>query len=431
MTSRTGRLAACSALAASVALAGAVTVTEPRPEAVIIVAGETNGKLTPCGCSEPMMGGMPRRATAIGRLRSGRQAVLVDQGDLTPAAGRQDEIKAEAAVEMIGAMGARIWNLGERDLLLGPAYLSSLKARFPGKVLAGNLQTADGGAVGGLTATVVLAGGKSAVRVGFVGVLDEALGASSAASAGFKLTPAADAASRGRAALTGYAYRVLLYHGPAERGATVARSAGGFDLVVTAHSTEAVGHNDGIRTLCAGSDGKAIAWAGLKAGAPGGVVRLGPTIPEDAVQRRIHAAYVRRVRDEGLADQLPRMPLPPGSGYVGSAACSTCHAAAHRAWSSSRHADALSALRKTGQETDPECLPCHVVGLYSVGGYAPGEKSELARVGCENCHGPGKAHAADAKMPMRPGAMASCAACHVPEHSPRFNREAYWSRIRH
>ncbi len=425
------RLVACAALAASVGLAGAVAVTKPRPAPVIIVAGETNGQLTPCGCSEPMMGGMPRRATAIQRLRAGRQAILVDQGDLTPAAGRQDEIKAETAVEMIGAMGACIWNIGERDLLLGPAYLSSLKARFNGTVLAGNVRTSTGAAVGNPMATVTLGAGTQALRVGFVGVLDEALAGRNAASAGFRLTPAAGAAQRGRAALTGCAYRVLLYHGPAERGVTAARAAGGFDLVVTAHETEAAGRTGGVRTLCAGSNGRAIAWAGLGPGASGGIVRLGADIPESAAMRRMHAAYVRRVRDEGLAEQLPRTPLPQGAGYVGAAACATCHPAAHSAWLGSRHARALAALRRTGQETDPECLPCHVVGLDSAGGYAPGARAELADVGCESCHGPGKAHAADATMPLRPGAMEACIGCHVPEHSPRFNREAYWARIRH
>ncbi|MCX6362449.1 MAG: multiheme c-type cytochrome, partial [Armatimonadetes bacterium] len=225
--------------------------------------------------------------------------------------------------------------------------------------------------------------------------------------------------------------RVLLYHGPAERGVAAARAAGGFDLVIVAHGAEAAGRSGGVRTLCAGSNGKAIAWAGLGAGASGGVVRLGPDIPENAPQRRMHAAYVRRVREEGLADQLPRMPLPPGAGYVGAAACAPCHPAAQRAWQGSRHANALEALRKTGQESDPECLPCHVVGLGTAGGYAPGARTGLADVGCESCHGPGKAHATDAKMPMRPGAMGACAGCHVPEHSPRFSRDAYWSRIRH
>ncbi|MCX6358177.1 MAG: hypothetical protein NT029_00045, partial [Armatimonadetes bacterium] len=198
MTGRRRRRWFVAALIGTLGLAGAAAVTGPRPAPIIIVAGETNGKLTPCGCSEPMLGGMPRRATAIQRLRAGRQAILVDQGDLTPAGGRQDEIKAETAVEMIGAMGARIWNVGERDLLLGPAYLNSLKARFPGKVLAGNVRTRIGGALGDLTTTVSIGTGKAALRVGFVGVLDDTLAAGDAASAGYERSEAGAAAARGR-----------------------------------------------------------------------------------------------------------------------------------------------------------------------------------------------------------------------------------------
>src|SRR5262249_33864339 len=56
------------------------------------------------------------------------------------------------------------------------------------------------------------------------------------------------------------------------------------------------------------------------------------------------------------------------------------------------------AKRPTLRQFDPECVVCHNVGF----GYDTGYRNEkdtpnLRHVGCESCHGPGSAHAADPK----------------------------------
>jgi hypothetical protein len=55
----------------------------------VVLSTEQNGYITPCGCSKPMLGGMPRRATYIQSLPTPETLLKVDNGDLTPALGRQ------------------------------------------------------------------------------------------------------------------------------------------------------------------------------------------------------------------------------------------------------------------------------------------------------------------------------------------------------
>ena len=75
----------------------------PEPRAVplgVVFGSEINGYLTPCGCSKPMVGGIPRRATLLKQLAEKHTLLALENGDLTKAAGRQDELKAESLIEM-------------------------------------------------------------------------------------------------------------------------------------------------------------------------------------------------------------------------------------------------------------------------------------------------------------------------------------------
>jgi hypothetical protein len=153
---------------------------------------------------------------------------------------------------------------------------------------------------------------------------------------------------------------------------------------------------------------------------------------------------------------------PPDSPYAGAGACKVCHPVQQKVWQGSRHAQALPTLVKAGKQFDPECLACHVVGL-GAGGFLSLELTpKLGGVQCENCHGPGKAHAqapglhkpAFAPPPPIPGHGATalpgvaaaqpasspdglrpsertCRTCHLGSHSPTFDFNVYWPKIRH
>ena len=89
--------------------------------------------------------------------------------------------------------------------------------------------------------------------------------------------------------------------------------------------------------------------------------------------------------------------------YIGSAACAKCHAAEYAKWKETKHSHAYEALEKIAtrpslRQFDPECVICHTVGFeYKTGFESKTKTPELMNNGCENCHGPGSAHAAKPK----------------------------------
>jgi nitrate/TMAO reductase-like tetraheme cytochrome c subunit len=125
------------------------------------------------------------------------------------------------------------------------------------------------------------------------------------------------------------------------------------------------------------------------------------------------------------------------SPYVGSEGCQSCHTAAFAAWKKSAHAHAFDTLKGKGKSRDPTCVSCHVIGFKDVGGFVSEKDSpQLANVGCENCHGPRRAHAGNPSAPKDPkadaaSARAMCVSCHVPPHSTKFAFDIYWKRIIH
>ena len=92
--------------------------------------------------------------------------------------------------------------------------------------------------------------------------------------------------------------------------------------------------------------------------------------------------------------------------FVGNKACMGCHKAEALDWQRSRHAKAFELLapgRKPSEKrrvkldpekdfrTDEKCIKCHVTGYKKEGGFKDMESTpELAGIGCEMCHGPGK-----------------------------------------
>lgn len=112
--------------------------------------------------------------------------------------------------------------------------------------------------------------------------------------------------------------------------------------------------------------------------------------------------------------------------YVGSARCKTCHSkdaigAQYGIWLKSFHANSMETLKsdaskaiakKMGLKIEPsaapECLVCHVTGWGKETGYnldvdpnnarALKTNTDLGRVGCESCHGPGSRYKSKKNM---------------------------------
>ena len=125
---------------------------------------------------------------------------------------------------------------------------------------------------------------------------------------------------------------------------------------------------------------------------------------------------------------------PQAGGYrvAGSEACRECHPRDFDIWHASSHATAWRTLRTEGAQVDPFCQQCHTTAYGLPGGFASVARSpERVDVGCESCHGPAHAHAADPRTKTSFAARDQCQRCHDRENSPQFAFEAYWERIQH
>jgi hypothetical protein len=118
-------------------------------------------------------------------------------------------------------------------------------------------------------------------------------------------------------------------------------------------------------------------------------------------------------------------PGEAGADYVSSSTCAQCHSAQYIKWSNSGHARATDSLVIKKVEFEAGCFACHATG--------PQQKPVLASVQCEQCHGPGKDHAArPTKGYGRIKDMkATCSGCHTAVTSPDFDLQAYWEKIKH
>lgn len=137
------------------------------------------------------------------------------------------------------------------------------------------------------------------------------------------------------------------------------------------------------------------------------------------------------------------------SPFVGNQVCAGCHLETVAIWKESRHAHAFATLQNKAKHFDPECLACHVVGLkpwvLPENSSADARKFEgatgflsmeitphLKNVQCENCHGPAKAHLKNSVIkPANNDPKSACVICHQGSHSPAFNFETYWPKIKH
>jgi len=110
------------------------------------------------------------------------------------------------------------------------------------------------------------------------------------------------------------------------------------------------------------------------------------------------------------------------AGYVGGSVCASCHLPATVKWRKTGHAAAYTTLVGKNRQYDFDCLPCHVTGIDPKNANQVLALSPKFRgVGCEACHGPGRAHAENPAVKPAPATEAVCRRCHVEEHDDHFD----------
>lgn len=422
-------LTVMGALAATTLLG--LTAAGGPPTVLLLHTGELRGSLEPCGCTQPQIGGLPRRAAFLAALPRETAAVAVENGDIVEDPGRQSQLKAEALAGFYRASGYAAVNLGERDYHLGFGYLRALQATAAIPILSANVRLGDRPAFAE-TATasgITLVGVLAASLAGEVRRWNPMLREESPESTLARLEPTLKQSGR----------VVLLFHGSPEEARPLARRFPWLAAIITAHEADDYRPEPlmeaGVPMVNAGRRGKVMGRLELAANGARQLppVVLGPEWRDGAPARALMERYLARVNAEGLLDRVPRLPDPDGRRFAGSAACKSCHAEAFAIWNHSAHAHAYQTLVAAGHDRDPECVGCHVIGLGSETGFRSAVATpHLENVGCESCHDGGAAHAqAPTDHPLPLTAAQACATCHVAEQSPHFAFASYWAKIKH
>jgi hypothetical protein len=127
--------------------------------------------------------------------------------------------------------------------------------------------------------------------------------------------------------------------------------------------------------------------------------------------------------------------------YVGSQTCATCHEAQHGGWSASPHGKAMDRLSE-GEKANVDCVRCHSTPKEV--GPRPTEVSGFQTsegVGCESCHGPGKAHVTAGGGTANIERLgddcpvcvieAVCTSCHTKQWDPQWDLDKDLPRVGH
>lgn len=422
-----------------------------KPEAVLILSGQTFGFLSPCGCSRPQTGGLERRANLIARLKAkGWPVAGVDLGDFYPAKSavkEQGQLKYDTGMKALREMGYLAIGVGktefDADLFQVLAGYALQKGQAP-FTLAGNLAGKTGDKVipreeyfpaekgkrpvVGLTEVAEVGG----VPVGVVGVVGPTVAkAVEAASPTFGFLGNKEVLGAAVKELAAHPKQpklnVLLYQGTADEARKVVAEWPQFRVVLCqAEDPEPpqypeVIEKDGAKTLLVqvGHKGRYVGALGVFRKGDGSfdlqyqLVPLGEEFltPEgdDAAKANAVLAmleeYTKTVKERNYLAKVARTPHSAqlqkpelNLSYVGSDRCLGCHAGEFAKWKDSKHGHAYEGLevyakRPGNRQFDPECIVCHTVGYGIKTGFESTEKTPgLKDVGCESCHGPGSGH---------------------------------------
>ncbi|MEI6657644.1 MAG: multiheme c-type cytochrome [Planctomycetota bacterium] len=456
---------------------GPIFTDWPTPQAVLVITGELDGYIEPCGCTgkENQKGGLSRRQNFLRAIDGvGWPLVAVDVGNQVKRFGRQTEAKFQSIVDGLRAMRYAAVGFGPGDLRLPAEELVAGVAAVgdqPTPFLSANVGLL--GLDAGITPKfrVVEAGG---LKIGITSVLgDQEL--ARIKNADVEFAPAGESLAKAAAELAkaGCDHQVLLAFATPDETKALAAKHPQFDIVVTAGGADEPPLE--LPPLPGGAKLVELGHKGMFAVAIGFFpdkdkpvrtqrVPLDARWGESKDMIDLLGTYQQKLETLGL-EGLGLVPIrhPSGRRFAGSEACAECHQAAYDVWKDTPHATALTTLeeQKPRRDGDPECLSCHVTGWAPQrfepfeGGFA-GMKTtpQLAHQGCENCHGPAAAHTAVERGDVRASeaerdrlrqeivltlstpegkqkAVNNCLECHDLDNSPQFDFDEYWPQVEH
>ena len=467
---------------------GPIFVDWPKPTLAIMISGELDGYIEPCGCAglENQMGGLKRRHTLIMELE--KQAwplVRLDMGGLTKRLGPQTEIKYRYGLESLVELGYAVVGFGANELKLNvDAIAGALMNIDPAKNPAvsanvgiyGLQEAADLGL--SKPYRIVEAGGK---RIGVTAVLGAKHREELKNVGDIVIADPAEALAKVAPQLAAEKpdLQVLLVHGHPAEATWLSQQFPQFQFVATTGGAEEPPKSPktidatGATLIESGHKGMYVIVLGFFDDPQQPIryqrVPLDARFADSPAMKEKLADYQRELETLTLAGLgLTGNPHPDGD-FIGSAACADCHTAAWAEFEKTPHYHATDTLVKLDppRHFDPECLSCHATGWnpqeyfpYSTGYLGLESTPDMVQQGCENCHGPGKAHTQvengeiDANEAEKESLRAAlrlaivdkegnmegqtdgrvvrmCQECHDLDNSPDFDFQQYWPHVRH
>lgn len=463
---------------------GEIFVDWPKPDATLLLSGEQDGYIEPCGCAglQNQKGGLKRRHTLIKQLAAkGWNVVPLDVGGLSKRFGMQTEMKFDAALKALGQIGYQAVGFSTNDLKLDILSLLLNSPDAKNLFVSANVGILDFDPQFSQRFKVIKVGG---MKIGVTGVMGqkEISGLKNASDVSFldpvealqQVLPELEKAKCDRL--------VLLSFAEPEETKALAQKFPVFDFVVTAGGAEEPAKEptpiDGTKSqlIEVGKKGMYVIAVGLyKNGQPSfryQKVPLDSRFADSPEMQQIMVNYQKDLETLGLDGLgLKASAHPTAKQFAGSAACADCHTAAFAIFEQTPHAHATQTLvdLKPPRHFDPECLSCHVTGWEPqkyfpfISGYRSLEETpEMAGNGCENCHGPAARHVAaemgdievddkelaelraalrlkivpnegnkDGQEFDKGKVVQMCIQCHDIDNSPEFDFQLYWPHVRH
>jgi hypothetical protein len=451
--------------------------TWPDPESLLVITGQQHGYIEPCGCTglENQKGGMARRHSLIKDLAAKDwNLVPLDSGNQVRRFGPQPSIKFQTAIQGLNAMKYKVVGFGPDDLRLGVENLLSVATddRQELRFVSSNIVLFDPSL---LPKFRIVESGK--LKIGISTAIDPAVAGKNISS---EITIEDPVAGLKQAAdemkTAGCNYRVLLWYGSETSAKELVKTSPQWDLIV-------LGNDEGEPTyrpesfpdsqakiVRVGHKGMYAVLIGLYGEKPEIRYARVPLThefkdsPEMMAQLASYQKHLEALGLEGLG--LRPIPHPTARKFVGSETCGDCHTTAYAIWQKTPHAHATDSLVHPPNDRsaiprhfDPECLSCHVTGWnpqafypYTTGYLSLTETPKLVGNGCENCHGPGAAHAAaengdtqadegqlaalraGMRLPLEK-ARDRCMECHDIDNSPDFHKDGafdtFWKQVEH
>ena len=416
----------------------------------VVFTGEENGYLEPCGCSEKQLGGFPKRHTLINHLREkDEDLILLSLGDLIGKVGRQDEIKMETALEALDQMGYAAHNIGEKDLDMGTDLLGYISQISNVDFISSNIDSASQALETKHFIIKEIETKDATLKIGILGIVSPGL-----IENDYQDIEVMDPVLSLKPLLNDLHDKtdilVLLSHAEMEESVEIAEACPELDLIISGHLVdrpdlyiEKVNHT---YVIPVGEKGKYVGEITLspqqkQTGKDEYFKCLPPVIEITPLDERFADSsdiamllkiYQQRLKDEELLAQVFKSDTLSNMTFVGNDDCAVCHNKTFKHWEGTGHASAYETLVKAEHEYDPECVGCHVIGLNYFTGFETIESTpELKGVGCESCHGAGSDHKETQSKDYGRVSVENCEICHNDEHSPNFEFNDYWQRIKH